>query len=85
MLQQGLDEVTFLKGATVEDVKVHNDGDEYGFDAIEIKFALKKPTKLGGFGPNGTDEMLCRKVSFQVWEDPEGNGPGFLSLCGGEA
>lgn len=72
MLEQSAAELRMLVGAVVETVEEVKDGDEYGFDSIEIGFKLPIAVNVDG--------DYCRILKLQVWQDPEGNGPGYLAL-----
>jgi hypothetical protein len=72
MLEQSADELDVLVGAKITGVRVVKDGDEYGFDSIEIDVHREIAVNVDG--------EFCHDLSFQVWEDPEGNGPGYLAL-----
>lgn len=78
-LEQPVSEIAFLKGATVTKIEVakevYDEGDYHDeSEAIEMTFRLKKPINVDG--------DLSTLVRFQIWMDPEGNGPGYLALTG---
>lgn len=74
MLEQDTDELDYLVGATIKKVAVVKDNDEFGFECI----ALTVKTK--GVIVEDQNGNKSDTVELQVWQDPEGNGPGFLCL-----
>lgn len=74
MLEQSVEDIEFLKGATVTNIEVVNEGEEFGFDALSLTFKLATPIK------DAETQQVANVVEIQVWMDPEGNGPGYLAL-----
>jgi hypothetical protein len=73
MLEQSVSELLWLKGATVVGIRERKSQDEYDSDCIEIEFRL---TPAGSHMVEGDPSHAL----VEVWQDPEGNGPGFLAL-----
>lgn len=74
LLEQTKDELDFLVGATITKVRVKRDNSLYGMgDVIELSATLNDAI---------TDQYgtTSHQVKIEVWQDPEGNGPGFLAL-----
>lgn len=73
-LQQSPDEIDYLVGATLTKVRVKKGNPAYyEEDALELSFTLKAPI-------TDQDGTTSDRVKLEVWQDPEGNGPGFLAL-----
>lgn len=72
------EELDLLVGATILSIKIEDlpeDLKEFGDDnKIVMKVMLPKPVEMDG-KKTGT-------LSFEVWQDEEGNGPGYLALVG---
>lgn len=68
------DEIADLKGATIKDAKIVKD-DEFGTVA-ELKVIFRQGHRIEVDGRQAVGGI------YQIWMDPEGNGPGFLSLVG---
>jgi hypothetical protein len=76
VLEQTAEELDFLVGATITNVRVKTESPElegYGFDSIELTAKLKAPIE----DQHGTKSDIVR---LEVWQDPEANGPGVLAL-----
>ena len=69
------DDLTPIQGATIESAKIVPD-DEFG-TVVQLELRLKDGEVIVN-----QDDVLSNRVIFQVWADPEGNGPGFLSFTG---
>lgn len=67
-------EIEDLRGATITSAKIVKD-DEFGTVA-ELKVKFRKGHKVV------TPEGEAVGGLYQIWADPEGNGPGFLSMVG---
>lgn len=72
------EELDLLVGATILSIQIEDlpeDLKEFGNDnKIVMKLKMPKPVVLDG-KETGT-------LSFEVWQDEEGNGPGYLALVG---
>lgn len=72
------EELDLLVGATILSIQIEDlpeDLKEFGNDnKIVMKVKMPKPVVLDG-KETGT-------LSFEVWQDEEGNGPGYLALVG---
>lgn len=67
------DEVSDLVGATIVAAKIAKAGcGEVGTKAVRLTVRFRD-----GFKVNDSD-----KGTYEVWQDPEGNGPGFLAYMG---
>lgn len=74
-LDNTLAELTPLKGATVFSIKVGEmDLGGYTAEVLSITFKLKTPIPVD-------DMPACHLLTYEVWQDAEGNGPGFLALA----
>lgn len=69
-LEQTAEELDFLVGATVERVEVRPDG--FGGDAMHLHLRTKVEVVDG--------PTRGHHVDLEVWQDVEGNGPGYLAL-----
>lgn len=73
MLEQSLEELKHLEGASVFSVGLTGSAeDDFGYECIEIVFALNPPAIIEG--------ARCDQVAYEILCDPEGNGPGFFAL-----
>ena len=81
LLEQSVEDIAFLKGATLKSIKERKAEDAYDMDCLQLVFTLANPIQLE-LDPG--KQILAKEVTFEVWQDPEGNGPGFLSLVGGK-
>lgn len=72
------EELDLLVGAKILSIKIEDlpeDLKEFGNDnKIVMRVKMPKPVVLDG-KETGT-------LSFEVWQDEEGNGPGYLALVG---
>jgi hypothetical protein len=72
------EELDLLVGATILSIKIEDlpeDLKEFGNDnKIVMRVKVPKPVVLDG-KETGT-------LSFEVWQDEEGNGPGYFALVG---
>lgn len=68
-LEQSPDDLQLLIGGIIQKIEVV---EEFGEPSIQLSIALPKPRQLEG--------VLADAVQYQVWQDEEGNGPGFLAL-----
>lgn len=75
-LEQSPSELAYLKGAKVTAVKKRASTGEYDTDCLLITFELAEPIM------DGETNEPASKVDLEVWQDPEGNGPGYLALVG---
>lgn len=75
-LEQTAADLSYLKGATLTGVKKRKPEDEYDIEALVLTFKLKTPIV------DAESNQEVSTVDLQVWEDPEGNGPGYLALTG---
>ena len=69
------EELDILEGATIEKVQFTTWDD--GFEQVEngvvrLRVKYKKGLKVNGLAYG----------EFEIWQDPEANGPGFLALVG---
>ncbi len=66
-----LDELSYLKGASIEQIDIRDDG--FGGKALVLGVSCKDDVE---------DQSGNRStyVEVEVWMDAEGNGPGFLAL-----
>lgn len=68
-LEQSPDDLKLLIGGIIQKIEVV---EEYGEPSIQLSIALPTPRDIEG--------VLCDAVQYQVWQDEEGNGPGYLAL-----
>jgi hypothetical protein len=77
ILEQDLEELDYLNGARVIGMRIRSgDPAEYETDALVLTFQLA-PKNAVEDGPSRGDI-----VEVEVWQDVEGNGPGYLALTG---
>ena len=71
-------ELSILKGATISQVSVREPEDDYDIAAvvIEVRYSPRQIV---------TNEKGERLIfgTYEVWQDEEGNGPGYVALVGG--
>lgn len=72
VIENTLEEVQDLVGATIEKVWIVKAKDEYDIEAVRIRVRYRD-----GFGVNGSNVG-----EYELWQDEEGNGPGFLAFMG---
>lgn len=75
ILDQTLEDVDILEGATIEKVWLADWDD--GFEKFEkgvVRFRVRYRDNLR------VNDSLTGE--FEVWQDGEGNGPGFIALVG---
>lgn len=70
-VENTMDELDTLKGATITDIRIEADG--YGDFKIVMEVDLRSNLRVNGE----------QKATFEVWQDEEGNGPGYLALVAG--
>lgn len=81
------EELDVLKGAKILDVRiVAEEGDDPEFAAFvegedKIVMTVALPHVLWFKNAEGV-EVDAKKVTFEIWQDEEGNGPGYLAFTG---
>ena len=72
LLENTLDEVEVLEGATIEKIWVQKGSVGWGEDeeCLRMRVRFRKDLKVNG---NTHGE-------YELWQDCEGNGPGFIAL-----
>lgn len=70
-VENTVEDLEILKGATIDNIYIEPDG--YGSDKITINVTF----------PGFVNEK--RTGVFEVWQDVEGNGPGYLAFVGSGA
>ena len=82
------DELDILNGAKIINVEIkpvaEDDPELAAFveDEDKIVLTLDLPKAMRFIDANGR-ETSSKTVTFEVWQDAEGNGPGYLSFTGG--
>jgi len=71
-LENTAEELSDLVGATIEVVWIEQADGEYDFDKIRFRVRYRD-----GFGVNGSDAG-----EYEIWQDIEGNGPGYVAFIG---
>lgn len=74
-------ELYLMSGATITDIRVHEDPDPYGMSTVRMELTLNEPHVVN---PNDCPGGVVRKMTVEVWQDEEGNGPGYLAIVGME-
>lgn len=85
------EELDVLKGATILDIQIRPVADEdddpefqkfaRGDDKVVMTVALPKALR---FTEHDGEEVTSRTVTFEIWQDEEGNGPGYIAFTGKE-
>ena len=71
------EEYGYLVGATITAVGAADM--DYGDQAITLTIRPRSNIEI-----TDQDGTTYRTVRLEVWQDPEGNGPGYLAFSGGE-
>ena len=70
VLENTEQEIKDLQGALIETAAIEDDG--YGEQVVVLRVRYRADLRVNG----------SQHGEYQVWQDPEGNGPGFLALTG---
>lgn len=70
------EEIEELKGCTIVSAKIKPSEFEGEGRSIELKLRFPHPLT------DGETMRTYREGIFQVWQDEEGNGPGYIALVG---
>lgn len=77
------EELDLLVGATILSIQIEDlpeELKEFGDDnKIVMKVRLKKPVNIEN---NDGQVVETKTASFEIWQDEEGNGPGYIALVG---
>ena len=71
-LENTAEELSDLVGATIEKAWVAGAEDEYDSPKVRLRVRYRD-----GFGVNGS-----AVGEYELWQDEEGNGPGFIAFMG---
>jgi hypothetical protein len=77
-LEMSVEDIDFLIGATLAKAEVTPDA--MGEEAMNLHFRLPKGRVV--VDQSGSEYTT---VVMQVWQDVEGNGPGYLAFVGGSS
>jgi hypothetical protein len=77
VLEQDAEELEVLVGATIEKVWVQEPDPsseyyDYEYPVVRMRVRFRQGLRVNN----------KRHGEYEVWQDPEGNGPGFFSLVG---
>lgn len=82
-VENSQEELDVLKGATINDIRIMDlpeDLKEFGNDnKVVMNVTLRAPIR---FEDQDGQVVEARTVTFEVWQDEEGNGPGYLAFTG---
>ena len=84
------DELDLLKGAKILDIAIRpvaSEDDDPEFRAFagdddKIVMTVMLPTPVHFSDADGRPAS-AKKVTFEIWQDEEGNGPGYIAFTGG--
>lgn len=75
-VENTIEDIDYLVGGTITAIEIQPNEYEPGTNQLVLKIKLKTPIR-------NQDDKVMRTVDIQVWQDEEGNGPGYLALVGG--
>ena len=75
-VENTIEDVDYLVGGTITAIEIQPNKYEPGTTQLVMRVKLKTPIR-------NQDNKVLRTVEIQVWQDEEGNGPGYLALVGG--